>query len=131
MPNDKQRKGASPINVLVIEDHPDTLEAMTRLLRISFRVVRAAESCAVARDLAASADGPPHVVVGDIGLPDGDGIDLLTELKARYGCAAIALSGFDDVARCIESGIDRHLLKPVELQKLREAIEALGTPRLD
>jgi two-component system OmpR family response regulator len=122
-------KRGSPIRVLVVEDHRDTLEALTRLLRGTFDTVSAAESCATARTVAASPDGPPDVVVGDIGLPDGDGLDLLAELKARYHCAAIALSGFDESDRCTAAGVDRHLLKPVPLQVLRRAIEEVGATR--
>jgi CheY-like chemotaxis protein len=84
-----------------------------------------AETCAAARAVAASADCPPQVVVGDIGLPDGDGVDLLRELKATYHCGVIALTGHGmhrDLERCKAAGVDFHLVKPVEVRELREAV---------
>lgn len=120
------------LRVLLVEDHADTLRALTKLLTGPALEVHAADSCATARGLAAGAGGPPDVVVGDIGLPDGDGVELMAELKARYGCALIAMTGYgmeQDVSRCQAAGIDRHLLKPVEVSVLRQTIQLVGADR--
>lgn len=114
-----------PLRVLVIEDHADSLAAMARLLSRIAKDVLTAESCKAARAVAASAEGPVDVVVGDIGLPDGDGIDLLGELKGAYGCGVIALTGHgmdSDLQRCKAAGVDVHLLKPVGVKELRDAV---------
>ena len=116
---------AAPLRVLVIEDHPDSLAAMARLLSRIAKDVLTAESCKAARVVAASAAGPVDVVVGDIGLPDGDGVELLGELKEAYGCGLIALTGHgmeNDLQRCKAAGVDFHLLKPVGVKELRDAV---------
>jgi CheY-like chemotaxis protein len=120
------------LRVLLVEDHIDTLRALTKLLNGPALEVHAAENCAAARGLAAAPAGPPDVVVGDIGLPDGDGVELMAELKARYGCAVIAMTGYgmeQDLTRCQAAGIDRHLLKPVEVSVLRQTIRLVGADR--
>jgi CheY-like chemotaxis protein len=109
----------------VIEDHADSLAMMAKLLSRLVTDVLTAQTCAAARAIAASAQRPPHVVVGDIGLPDGDGVDLLRELKLNYNCGLIALTGHGadgDVERCKAAGVDFHLLKPVGVKELREAV---------
>lgn len=115
----------APLRVLVIEDHADSLAAMARLLSRIARDVLTAASCEAARAVAASAGGPVDVVVGDIGLPDGDGVELLGELREIYGCGIIALTGHGmdtDLRRCKAAGVDIHLLKPVGMKELREAV---------
>ncbi|HEY7118098.1 MAG TPA: response regulator [Tepidisphaeraceae bacterium] len=112
---------------MLIEDHADTLETVSLLLRKSGHEVVTAACCAEARARAASED-EIEAVVGDLGLPDGDGVDLLVELKRQYGCPTIALTAYGmdaDVKRCAAAGIDRHLLKPVGVIELTGAIEAL------
>ena len=127
MPTSGQEQigNTAPLRVLVIEDHADSLAAMARLLSRIAKDVLTAESCKAARAVAASADGPVDVVVGDIGLPDGDGLELLGELKEAYGCGLIALTGHGmekDLQRCRAAGVDFHLLKPVGLKELRDAV---------
>jgi DNA-binding response OmpR family regulator len=116
--------------VLVIEDHADTGSAIAKLLRNRSHRVLLADCCAAARRVAAAAAPPPHVAVGDLGLPDGDGVELLADLKRSRGCATIAFTGHgmpEDIARCKAAQIDLHLLKPLHVDELIHAIEALGS----
>jgi CheY-like chemotaxis protein len=115
------------LRVLLIEDHADTLETVTLLLRKSGHDVLAAANCAQARAHAASTDAV-EAIVGDLGLPDGDGLDLLVELKNQYNCPTIALTAYGmdaDLKRCSAAGVDRHLLKPVGVIELTRALTAL------
>jgi CheY-like chemotaxis protein len=115
------------LRILLIEDHADTLESVTLLLRKFGHDVLPAASCAQARTHAAQ-PGPIEAVVGDLGLPDGDGLDLLVELKRQYHCPTIALTAYGmdaDVKRCTAAGVDRHLLKPVGVLELSGALNAL------
>ena len=126
--------GTGPRNcvVLLVEDHSDTRELLRRMLTNRGHIVLAASDCAAARAEAAEAVGRGQrvdVVIGDIGLPDGDGVDLMCDLKAALGCPAVALTGHgmsEDVRRCTEAGIDRHLLKPVGVLELDELIHRLA-----
>jgi CheY-like chemotaxis protein len=63
--------------------------------------------------------------VSDIGLPDGSGLDLMIELRERYGLEGIALSGYgmeSDLKRSRDAGFREHLVKPVGLEELKQAI---------
>jgi CheY-like chemotaxis protein len=82
----------------------------------------------VASALAAAArlSGRLDLVLSDLGLPDGTGLELMTELHGRYRVKGIALSGYgmeEDVRRSLEAGFARHLTKPINLQALQTAIQ--------
>ena len=121
----------SSSNILLVEDHADTATVIRRLLdRVGHRV-RVAEGYAVARRVALQ-DGPFDLLLCDIGLPDGDGCDLLAEIREMYPVRAIAVTAYGmrrDVERCVHAGFDRHLLKPVDSTLLLSAIEQLTGPR--
>ena len=66
------------------------------------------------------------IAICDVGLPDGDGCDLMRQLAAQYGIPCIALTGHaeDEYARrATAAGICLHLCKPIEFKKLIDAIE--------
>jgi len=112
--------------ILLVEDHQDTARVLARLLRGVGHDVSTAHS--VADAISAVRGKQFDVVVSDIGLPDGTGIDLIRELRQRHGqtLAAIALTGFgmeEDVARTKQAGFDEHLSKPVNLMHLEETIQ--------
>lgn len=111
------------IRILLVEDHIDTARATLRLLERSGYQVVWADSVAKALRLAESE--PFHLVVSDLGLPDGDGHALMQQIKERHGLPGIALSGFGmegDVARGRDAGFLEHLVKPVDIATLDRAI---------
>jgi CheY-like chemotaxis protein/two-component sensor histidine kinase len=113
------------LSILLVEDHADTAEAMAELLRDSGHRVAVAGSIAQALAAAANHSGGFDLVVSDLGLPDGSGLELMRELSARYGFRGIALSGYgmeEDVRQSLEAGFQTHLTKPVNVQALRAAI---------
>ncbi len=69
------------------------------------------------------------LLISDIGLPDGSGIDLVRTLRNEGSqLRAVALSGFgmeEDVRRSMEAGFDEHLTKPVGVQRLQDVIARL------
>jgi PAS domain S-box-containing protein len=119
---------AGALRILLVEDHADTAEAMADLLRdLGHRVTVA---CCVTEALAAAErhalDGGLDLVVSDLGLPDGTGLDLMAKLRGRYGVRGIALSGYgmeEDVRKSLAAGFERHLTKPINLQALQTAIQ--------
>jgi len=117
-----------PLRILLVEDHEGTLDLMTRLLRgLGHHVTTAAT---MTDAIAAAERQEIDLVVSDLGLPDGSGHDLMRALSARYDVKGIAVSGFgmdDDVRRSMESGFTQHLTKPVDLERLRTAIEKIAT----
>ena len=65
------------------------------------------------------------MVVSDVGLPDRSGLDLMRELASLYSIPGIAVSGYTDAAdvkECERAGFARHLTKPVDFQKLLDAV---------
>jgi CheY-like chemotaxis protein len=110
----------SVLEILLVEDHPDTAAAMKRLLEsLGHRVQCAANAAEAQRAVAARGF---DLLVSDIGLPDINGYDLLPKLRALNDIdAAIALTGFgmeDDLTRSAAAGFDFHLTKPVNFQRL-------------
>jgi CheY-like chemotaxis protein len=71
--------------VLLVEDNKSTLMIMSRLLRQKLGLsVVVASSVTDALRVAEEEEGEVDVVVSDIGLPDGSGLDLMRELKAKH-----------------------------------------------
>lgn len=124
-------------HLLLVEDHPDTVQVMARMLRRAGFQVTAASSIAqaIAETEAArkSVDDsgrsrPMRLVISDLGLPDGTGYDLMRKLRAEYRLRGIALSGFgmeDDVRHAEEAGFSRHLTKPVDFDLLLATIREM------
>jgi two-component system CheB/CheR fusion protein len=119
---------ASPLHLLLVEDHADTAAAMADLLRgLGYQVTVAmtvAEALA-ASECAQSGAERLDLVVSDLGLPDGTGFDVMRELAGRHGLRGIALSGYgmeEDLRKSREAGFERHLTKPVNPQSLDAAI---------
>lgn len=115
------------LRILLVEDHEDTREVMRQLLQRRGHVVLVARSVATA--LAVLDDGDPvDLLISDLGLPDGSGLDLMKSIRARLPLRAIALSGYgmeDDHRRSREAGFHEHLVKPVSFPDLLRAIERL------
>jgi signal transduction histidine kinase/ActR/RegA family two-component response regulator len=117
--------GEHPPRVLLVDDHEDTVEILCDLLTENGFQVETANSVAAARSIDLE---HVDVIVSDIGLPDGSGLDLMRELRTRTNRPAIALSGFgmeSDVNAAEDAGFDLHLTKPVDIDRLLSAIENL------
>jgi PAS domain S-box-containing protein len=122
-------KSVLALRVLLVEDHEPSLQAMGRLLRIMGHEVTSAGSCLEAE--AAASAGRFDLLVSDVGLPDGTGLDLMRRLRPQFEGRAIALTGYgmeSDISAAHEAGFTTHLTKPVKMAQLTEAFErvALG-----
>ena len=63
--------------------------------------------------------------ISDVGLPDGNGTDIIRYLRTTQPIRGIAISGFgmdSDIRKSLEAGFSEHLVKPVKLEKLEAAI---------
>jgi len=118
------RKTLRPLRILLVEDHADTARVMQRLLKADGHTVATAADVATALHHARQQSF--DLLLSDLGLPDGSGIDLLLALQAKgIRVPAIALSGYgreQDFAESRAAGFQAHLVKPVSLPKLAEAI---------
>jgi CheY-like chemotaxis protein len=112
-----------PMRILLVEDHEDTNRSLTSLLRRRGYHVQSALTFQSALEL--SAKGEFDVLISDLGLPDGSGIDLIQKLPSKPPLG-IALTGFgmeQDIRRSREVGFQHHLVKPIDLNKLDSLIQ--------
>jgi len=115
------------LHLLLVDDHTDTRLVLSRLLSKCGHEVATTDSEQGALKLLES--GRFDALISDIGLPDGDGYDLVREAKRRLPLSAIALSGYgteEDVRRSLEAGFDYHLTKPVDLNGLRSLLQKIA-----
>jgi CheY-like chemotaxis protein len=118
-----QQKSAKSLRILLVEDHRDTLQALSRLLTHFGHEISVADGAEAALEIIDSKEF--DVVLSDIGLPDGSGYDLISEAKRRRSIKAVALTGFgtdEDIRRGKEAGFDFHLVKPVDFHELRTVL---------
>lgn len=119
-----EREKAGHGRILLVEDHDATRAAIAHLLSRRDYEVLAAGSVAEARALARST-GRIDLLISDIGLPDGNGFDLMAELRELHPLKGIALTGYgmdQDVMRSQSAGFAVHLTKPVTVQALDQAL---------
>ena len=111
------------LSIFVVEDNADTLKYLTKQLQKQGHQVRHATSMRQALDELPTAGC--DVLLSDIGLPDGDGWQLLQEARLKQNVFAIAMSGYGmetDRAKSREAGFRHHLLKPFSKETLRELL---------
>ncbi|GAA1930314.1 response regulator [Nocardioides marmoribigeumensis] len=117
----------SPIAVLVVEDEAIAAAAHAELVqRLSgFTLVGVARSCADARRILRTS--PADLLLLDMHLPDGHGLDLLAQLRLEgHGCDAVAVTSvreLDVVRRAVSQGVVSYLLKPFTFAGLRAKLE--------
>jgi PAS domain S-box-containing protein len=110
--------------ILFVEDNLATQATIMRLLARRGYLVTAAASVEEAMREAGGARF--DVLISDLGLPDGDGCEVMTELRLRQpGLVGIAISGYGmaaDVERSRQAGFREHLTKPVTFDALERAL---------
>jgi CheY-like chemotaxis protein len=119
-------EGRAVRRVLVVDDNTDATDMLAHALRYAGHEVCAENEGRIALETAARF--LPDVVLLDLGLPGMDGIEIARRLRADPTLAQvviIALTGYgqeSDRKRSSEAGIDHHLVKPVEVETIIEAI---------
>ncbi len=115
-----------PLRILLVEDHAETRSAITILLRQRDYQLHSVPS---ARQAAHAASKKPFdLVISDLGLRDRSGYDLMRQLRARHNLKGIALSGFgseNDQKLSKDAGFEMHIVKPVTLEALEQAINSI------
>jgi CheY-like chemotaxis protein len=115
------------LKILVVEDNKDSATTMARALQtVGYEVVIA---CNAQDALKFVADTSPHVVLIDIGLPGINGYELarcLNQDRLTSEPLLIAVTGYsrdEDRQKSADAGIDHHLVKPVDFERLHEILE--------
>ena len=115
------------VRLLVVEDHVDTADLLRRLLGASGYDVKTAHTAGSAMDLVRRERF--DLLISDIGLPDATGYQLMREIgAARDAMKGIAMSGFgmdEDIRKSRDAGFSDHLVKPINMAQLEEAIRRL------
>jgi DNA-binding response OmpR family regulator len=113
-------------NVLIVEDHELIGSSLGRALRASgYRTSLAATIAAASNAIASTC---PDLVVCDLGLPDGDGLDLVDQLRVHHPCLPVlvltARDGEADVVAGLSAGAVDYVTKPFRLAELLARIAA-------
>ena len=114
------------LKILLVEDHVDTARALSRLLERWHHEVHTAHTVAEALELLHTQTF--NLMLSDIGLPDGTGVELIQKVRENHDLPAVALSGFgmeEDVNECRRAGFNDHLTKPINFQRLEMMIRQL------
>ena len=124
---------AVTIDVLVVEDAPEFVQMVTTVLHNAGHRVRSVATIASAlEELTAF---PPDLVILDLGLPDGDGLDLCRMIRERSSAYVVMLTGRDDEVDKLlgfRLGADDYITKPFSGRELAARVEALlRRPRMD
>ena len=116
------------LKILLVDDHQDTCAALEKLLVRRGHLVAATHNVRSAMETAVR--NKFDLLISDIALPDGSGVDLMRQLRAISAIPGIAISGFGnngDIERSLQAGFSEHLIKPIKLDDLEAAIErAIG-----
>ncbi|HEX4640528.1 MAG TPA: response regulator [Chthoniobacterales bacterium] len=117
------------MNILIVEDHQDTRRVLSTLLGRADHEVITASGVNEALQLLKSMR--VNVLLSDLGLPDGDGLELVAKAKAiQPRIRAIALTArdsVDDYRRGQKAGFDHYLSKPFDFHELRSLLGVLRT----
>jgi len=112
------------LRILLVDDHEDTCAALEKLLVRRGHLVAATHNVRSAME--AAGRNKFDLLISDIALPDGSGLEVMMQLRAISKIPGIAISGFGnngDIERSLQAGFSEHLIKPIKLEKLEAAIE--------
>ena len=116
--------------ILLVEDHADSLSALAMLLRREGYLIHVAAGVREASAVAAAFGC--DLLLSDLGLPDGNGTELMRELKVTRGARGIAISGYTDEPtkrQAAEAGFERFIEKPAVFDSLLTAVrDVMATP---
>lgn len=119
-------EGGKSLRILVVDDNVDSAVGLAKLLARTGHQVELAHEGPGA--LARAREQSPEAIVLDIGLPGMDGYEVARRLRQEpHGAQVllIAVTGYgqeEDRQRALEAGFDHHLVKPVDIARLRKLI---------
>jgi PAS domain S-box-containing protein len=123
----------SGVKVLVVDDEEDSVGTIRRILERHGAEVRGAYS--MEEGLREFPQFAPNVVLSDIGMPEHDGYELISRLRALPGgrtvpaVALTALARSEDRTRALRAGFQLHVAKPVDFTELVAVVQNLAALR--
>ena len=120
--------------VLIVDDHPLFRRGLVQLLRTIPAFVLVGEAASGAEGLALARELRPDLILLDLNMRDGDGLDMLRGLrtarsKARVVMVTVSDSG-EDVVAALRGGAEGYLLKDMEPDAMLEALQAVAAGRV-
>jgi CheY-like chemotaxis protein len=118
----------APLRLLVVDDNADAAKVLSLLLEALGHVTIVEHDAQ--RAIERAREQAPAMLFLDIGLPDMDGYELVRRLRAlpqTANAVFVAVTGYGqagDRQRALQAGFDHHVVKPLELDKLRELLDA-------
>jgi CheY-like chemotaxis protein len=115
--------------ILIVDDHELNLKLLERLLEIEGHEVRSADSLAAAE--LALAEERPAMIVLDLNLPDGNGLELTRKLKSQPTTASIPIVACtagvmpEDEHNALGAGCDAYVSKPIDLRRFATVIASM------
>lgn len=125
---------SGPISVMIVDDHEVVRRGIAEVVERADGMTVVAEAGSVADGIRRAALVRPKVMLIDLQLPDGTGIDLMRSVRETLPSAkAIVLTSFDDddaLAAALESGASAYLLKSVRGAEITDVIRAVASGRV-
>ena len=120
--------------VLIVDDHPLFRRGLVQLLRTIPAFVLVGEAASGAEGLVLARELRPDLILLDLNMRDGDGLDMLRGLRtarseARVVMVTVSDSG-EDVVAALRGGVDGYLLKDMEPEAMLEALQDVAAGRV-
>ena len=120
--------------VLIVDDHPLFRRGLVQLLRTIPAFVLVGEAASGAEGLVLARELRPDLILLDLNMRDGDGLDMLRGLRtarseARVVMVTVSDSG-EDVVAALRGGVEGYLLKDMEPEAMLEALQAVAAGRV-
>ena len=117
---------------LIVEDEPDLLDAMKKFFVEQGNTVHVAQNKFIAED--ELIDNQFDFVILDVGLPDGNGLELLSAINREQDSSSViivsAKNALDDKLKGLDLGADDYITKPFHLAELNSRIKAINRRKL-
>lgn len=116
-------------HILIVDDDADTARSLSQLVALEGFTAAAAASLREARE--SMAKQRPDVLLLDLVLPDGDGMDLVQDIESRRSMEIILITGHASIETSVQAlrlGAADYLIKPINIKQLKGVLSRIAHP---